>query len=967
MYKLDYTSKELALEKARRSLLNFARYTKPDYEVNWHHRLLCKYLDEFVNGNIKRLMVFLPPRTGKQLADSTLMRTPNGWKTHGDLSVGDYVYHPSGRPVRVIALSEKTIADVEIEFTNGQIIKCHENHEWTIFDKELQTYRTVETNFFLSVTKLEELKNRYKLPLGIRIGIKSVRRLEGSEQELGNCIQVDSPDGLYLVGGMLIPTHNSELVSRRLPAYILGKNPNAQIIACSYSSDLASRMNRDVQRIIDSPEYEEVFPNTKLFSKNTRTVAQGTWLRNSEIFEVVGHKGVYRGSGVGSGITGMGANCFVGNTKILCYEGYRNIQDIEVGELVLSYSHERDICEWKPVVATRGEISNELIEFRTKSGKHFRCTKEHRIYANSSYNEAQFCRRGDRLTSIETLSKMHLLWIDFSKGTLQRFKELSKGTSRYLLWEGVFFRASLNKESKEMQYLWATCIEENKEILRRMQREFKFKDFKEERMSFLWDFFSTFISFNYMLLKGLCEFASFEKDEEFKKSEISLWEELYGSFSKGEGLYFREGLIEMFNMFFDGCFNCSSYRLHEREQQSIEFDNFMQKLSYNSSQVEEDTISSFERVSIGEVKVYDIQVEDNNNFFAEGILCHNCAIIDDPIKNQEEAYSKVYQEKIFDWYISTLYTRLEKDASILVTLTRWHEGDLAGRLLDLAKLSTDSDKWSILSFPHLKEDTTQQVAKFSTYGHTYLGLEEDKRQENEPLWPNKFSAETCKVIRGTLGSMVWNAMHQQRPSPEKGGIFKRDWWKTYSVVPHNLEYIIISLDASFKKTETSDFVAIHVWGKAGGKRYLLDRVHGRMGFLETLNACIRIYAKFPHANELLIEDKANGEAIIDTLRSKIPIVIPFTPRESKEARAMSIAPQVESGATHLPDYGDWVSDFVEQFAAFPSGKYDDDVDAMSQAFIRFGKSTNDWVDEYIKASVVEEDSSNTVKQLFDWM
>ena len=89
-------------------------------------------------------------------------------------------------------------------------------------------------------------------------------------------------------------TASRELVSRRLPAYILGRNPDAQIIACSYSADLAQRMNRDTQRIIDDPRYAALFPGTQLFGANVRTVAQGTYLRNSDIFEVVGHRGTYR-------------------------------------------------------------------------------------------------------------------------------------------------------------------------------------------------------------------------------------------------------------------------------------------------------------------------------------------------------------------------------------------------------------------------------------------------------------------------------------------------------------------------------------------------------------------------------------------------------------------------------------------------------------------------------------------------
>ncbi len=103
------------------------------------------------------------------------------------------------------------------------------------------------------------------------------------------------------------PRHTkSELVSRRLPAYIHGVYPDAAVMGASYSADLAMRMNRDTQRIIDSPEYQRLFPETQLFGKNVRNGADGSWLRNSDIFEIVDHRGVYRGAGVGGGLTGMG-------------------------------------------------------------------------------------------------------------------------------------------------------------------------------------------------------------------------------------------------------------------------------------------------------------------------------------------------------------------------------------------------------------------------------------------------------------------------------------------------------------------------------------------------------------------------------------------------------------------------------------------------------------------------------------
>jgi predicted phage terminase large subunit-like protein len=120
------------------------------------------------------------------------------------------------------------------------------------------------------------------------------------------CIQVDSKSGMFLCGRTMVPTHNSELVSRRLPAYIFGRNPDAKIIATSYGADLASSMNRDVQRIIESEKYQELFPETQLYGKNVVTVARGSYLRNNEIFEIINKKGRYKCAGTGGPITGHG-------------------------------------------------------------------------------------------------------------------------------------------------------------------------------------------------------------------------------------------------------------------------------------------------------------------------------------------------------------------------------------------------------------------------------------------------------------------------------------------------------------------------------------------------------------------------------------------------------------------------------------------------------------------------------------
>jgi len=452
-------------ELARRNLCDFATATDPRYTVNWHHRVLCHYLDRFARGEIPRLMVSMPPRHGK-----------------------------------------------------------------------------------------------------------------------------------------------SELVSRKLPAYIFGRDPNASIIATSYSADLASRMNRDTQRIIDSERYREIFPATVLFGKNIRSVADGSYLRNSDIFEIVGHRGVYRSAGVGGGITGMGG---------------------------------------------------------------------------------------------------------------------------------------------------------------------------------------TFI------------------------------------------------------------------------------------------------------------------------------------IIDDPLKNREEASSAVVREKLWEWYTSTLYTRLEKDGAILLTMTRWHEDDLAGRLLRLAETDAAADQWEVLTFPATAEAVRHP---------------EDVRRVGQALWPEKYSLERLAGIKTALGSYDWGALYQQHPSPAEGGLFKREHWKYWRELPPKLTDWMQSWDCAFKATSSSDYVVGQVWARDGANRYLIDQVRRRMTFTETLQAIRDMTKLYPQTHHKLVEDKANGSAVIDTLRREIPGIVAVEPRGGKEVRAQAVTAQIEAGNVFLPQNAPWLGDFIEECAAFPNGAHDDQVDAMTQYLARASRT-----------------------------
>lgn len=292
-------------------------------------------------------------------------------------------------------------------------------------------------------------------------------------------------------------------------------------------------------------------------------------------------------------------------------------------------------------------------------------------------------------------------------------------------------------------------------------------------------------------------------------------------------------------------------------------------------------------------------------------------IIDDPIKNAEAANSPAQRQKIWDEWESTLSTRLHDGASIIVVMTRWNEDDLVGRLLE-----NKSRDWIRIRLPAIAEEDD------------LLG-----REEGEALWAEKYDEKWAEQKKIEVGSRTWSALYQQRPAPSKGTIFFRNWFKYYKALP-KLQSVIISWDMTFKDEETSDYVVGQVWGKAGAEYYLIDQVRAKMSFPATVQAVRSLAAKHPAARTKLVEDKANGTAVIATLRREISGIIPINPQGGKIVRAQAVSPLFEAGNVYLPDpsIAPWVHDYVEELVVFPNGKHDDQVDSTTQALTRLAAS-----------------------------
>lgn len=500
MKRADLAQQEIARRRlAQERLLPFAKRFYPDYMAGWAHKVIAANLEWFltktINKESPRLMIFMPPQTGKLCAHDTPVLTANrGWTTHGDLRVGDYVFHPSGRKIAVVALSEDDEAHFEVEFTNGEVIQTHARHEWRVYDRrkggspecvvetqdmladhwigekgvrggrarwQLPDMQGVEyphqdlpldpyllgvwlgdgttgkpyltnsqedalvfraaferagypcTNtyihpdygtwgssfyrtdlmlhlrdtgvfekkhipevylrcsreqrrqllaglidsdgttdsagrYYFSTTSLELRDGMTDLLTGLgyrpslsvsppnlsssgiqgtkdvatisfqplepipvklvrkmttriamrrKIAVRNVRRVAPKP---GRCIEVDSPDGMYLVGRSLIPTHNSMLTSDIFPSWAIGRYPHLRFILTSYSVSLPIRFSRYVRERVKSEAFAPLFPDTRLHPE----------IQAAEHWETT-QGGGFRAVGVGGSITGHGAEVIV--------------------------------------------------------------------------------------------------------------------------------------------------------------------------------------------------------------------------------------------------------------------------------------------------------------------------------------------------------------------------------------------------------------------------------------------------------------------------------------------------------------------------------------------------------------------------------------------------------------------------------------------------------------------------------
>lgn len=292
-------------------------------------------------------------------------------------------------------------------------------------------------------------------------------------------------------------------------------------------------------------------------------------------------------------------------------------------------------------------------------------------------------------------------------------------------------------------------------------------------------------------------------------------------------------------------------------------------------------------------------------------------VIDDPTRDAKDALSDTVKESHWNWYQSVFTTRLGEHSGQIIMATSWAQDDLPARILE--QFHGDA-RLTHLRFPAINSPEESGYNPDLPLG---------------PLCPEFRSLEFLLQQKALCSEYWWSALYQQSPRPLGGNVFKSTGVQHYAPwdIPKRFDKVIASWDCTFRDTDGTDFVVGTVWGKSGANSYLLDMARARMSFTETLRNVVELKNRWPATREILVEAKANGDAVIDTLKTQVPGLIPVEPDGGKLARAHSVTFAWEAKNVWLPypQTTPWMREFLSEVLNFPAAAHDDIVDSMSQA------------------------------------
>lgn len=721
--------------------------------------------------------------------------------------------------------------------------------------------------------------------------------------------------------------------------------PGVQFLHASYAQNLSIRDSVKTRRLIESPWYQRYWGDRVRITSD-----QNTKVRFDNA------AGGYRlATSVGGALTGEGGNCFVAGTMVSTPTGTMPIEQISVGQKVMAFDHSQGKVVTSCVIATKSSEAEELYEIHTSEGHSLTCTGNHPIFiAGRGYIPAAQLGAGDTILC-EGWQANHVwpavrqLWYANSQNAVRTAESITAELKRRLLLQNMLLPASRGKEQSRLRKLLQSCkTQEIKILLRRLQGGIQRQEAYKKNLRRMQQTLQGARKVLFTGMRGKNPFSPhdwgwqlqfygtgalfqsiqrnvFHREREGWKGLRCLWEngKLYDRGRSGEVYTAR-----------------SSYQSEHQGQQAGKLGQFMRVVPQKTPSWHTGTITSVTRHCGKPQLVYDIQVERQSNFYANGILVHNCIIIDDP-HNAMETESELIRTNTLEWFDNSLSTRLNnpRTGAIILVMQRLHEEDLTGHILS----SDAGSDWVHLMLPMRYEADRAAVL----YPNA-IGWSDPRTKEGELLTPERYDETSVARLERQLGPFSAAGQMQQRPEPKGGGILKRDYWKDWENENYPaVSYVLASIDTAYTTKEENDYSAMTVWGvfeddNEVPRVLLMNAWRAKVEFHELVEKIAATARKFK-VDQLLIEAKAAGVSVAQEIRRVygyedwgVQLVDPKG--QDKVARAYAIQHLLADELVYAPTQFSWADMVITECASFPKGKNDDLVDCVIYA-LRFLRTT----------------------------
>lgn len=1093
--------REMAMrELCRRRFLPFVQRFRPKYLAGWVHEDICRRLERFVKdveaGKSPRLLLMMPPRAGKLLADDTLVPTPLGYQAHGALRPGDEVFHPSGRAVTVVAISPKDTADVRMTFSDGSSYLCHENHEWVLFDRKRGEWRTFEAGHFLRpshlgtrpgllcngraiyqlpvVSALEYRNSFYTLHpyalgawlgdgsagkacitgdrkdkaiiekieslgypvsavcehkttgvlttyfsgprpnvsgrlttelqrLGIytqkripseyqrlrtdlrlellaglidtdgttdknsrisittvsrelagdilqlceglgfrpymrevqpalsssgiqgkkvcyvvgfqptrdipvtlerkrvtrfarqrRVGLVSVERVPTEQAKTGHCIQVDSSDGLYVVGEKLTTTHNSELGSRHFPAWVLGQHPDWEIIAASHTSSLTLSFSRYIRDLIRDPAYQVLFPEMRL-DPGSQSVENWNTLSG----------GGYLAAGVGTGITGRGAHilllddlvkdieaadsitikentwewygstaytrlapgggvlgimCMTGDTPVMMADGtQRRLDTLKPSDEIATYAC--GLLGATRVAAMWSSGHDSVFKITMKSGKIVRANQRHPFLTVAPSGEVSWTR-------LKNLTTAHRIVTVKGSGANGAGSPVLPRDATSLRSVVAFATATTPRNAGRTDIVPQPTGQPHVETPA-----------------------SNIGTASLLQSTTQCTIprgVAVPSAENPRQRETPL----------ATGKINSQSTIATTQEKSEGCFVTTA----TQESDTLR----MSRWHYPPLGISDFTLDEIARIEAdGEEEVFDVQVNCTENFIANGLVSHN---------------------------------------------TWWNEDDWAGRIQQVMA-SGEGDTFEVIRYPAINDEGDEYILwkepgepirQFSP-GSSIPDGATMTRPMNTAIHPARYTTEAMlRIKRNMMASgqqRVWNALYQQNPTPDDGTHFTKEMVQYFIEPPQRRNVTRFQAwDFAITEDQKNDYtVCVTADQDQHNNLYIVDvfRFRSNDGNAIVEHMIDQIFAWGP--DFLGVEDGQIWKTMKSQFETRCQerqvyqsyeVLQPLT---DKIVRAAPLRGRMQLKKVFIRKGMPWTEAFVRELMVFPGGKHDDQVDAAAWA------------------------------------